>query len=64
MPRNDSGETMNPETISHLVDVVTDLEKATKNLSTEELKAYEEAQRSVVEARSRAETHQGHIRVL
>jgi hypothetical protein len=55
---------MKPETVSKLVRIATDLEKATEALSDEERKAYAEAQRSVVEARSRAQAHQGHIRVL
>ena len=56
--------TMNPETLSQLVDIVTDPAKATESLSDDARKAYEEAQRSVVEARFSAEAHQEHVRIL
>jgi hypothetical protein len=55
---------MKPETVSQLVNIVTDPEKATESLSNQERAAYEDAQRSVVEARFSAETHQEHVRIL
>ena len=64
MPRRKRKSEMKPATVSQLVHIVTDLGEATKSLSDEDRKAYEDAQRSVVEARFRAETHQGHVRVL
>jgi len=64
MPRQKTESKMKPETVSQLVSIVTDPEKATESLSNQERAAYEEAQRSVVEARFSAETHQEHVRIL
>lgn len=54
---------MEPST-SDLVRIVTDLSEATKSLPPAEREAYEDAQRSVVEARFLAEKHEDHVRVL
>jgi RNA polymerase-interacting CarD/CdnL/TRCF family regulator len=63
MPQRDTKK-MKRKNVSELVSLVTDLDKADKSLSPEERKAYKDAQRSVVDARYRAEMHQGQIRVL
>jgi hypothetical protein len=55
---------MDDEKISQLVEIVTDPAKATESLSSKDREAYEDAQRSVVEARFGAETHQEHVRIL
>lgn len=64
MARRKEAPAMNPKTLSQLVDIVTDPAKATESLSDENRRAYEEAQRSVVEARFSAEAHQEHVRIL
>jgi hypothetical protein len=64
MPPRKPKPPMKPKTVSNLVRIVTDLKKATRSLPPDERKAYEDAQRSVVEARLRAETHEGHVRIL
>ena len=51
-------------TTPDLVRIVTNLTEATKSLPPEEQDAYEEAQRSVVEARFRAENHEDFVRIL
>ncbi len=63
MPRR-KPKAMKPETVSDLVRMVTDLKEASKALPEEDRKAYEQAKRSIVEARFRAETHEGNIRIL
>lgn len=55
---------MAKEQITTLVEIVTDPEGAENALSPEERKAYEDARRSVVEARFQAESPEGHIRIL
>jgi hypothetical protein len=47
-----------------LVRIVTNLSRATAALSPQDRQAYEDAQRSVVEARSSAEVDEDHIRIL
>ena len=64
MSRRKNSPLMNKDKISQLVEIVTDPAKATESLSTQERQAYEDAQRSVVEARFSAETHQEHVRIL
>jgi hypothetical protein len=51
-------------TTPDLVRIVTNLTEATKSLPAAEQEAYEEAQRSVVEARFRAENHEDYVRIL
>ena len=51
-------------TTEQLVKIVTDVAGATSALSADERHAYEQAQRSVVEARSSAESDEDHIRIL
>lgn len=53
---------MEPST-EHLVSIVTDLDKASEALSEHERESYEDAQRSVVEARSSPEVHEDYIRI-
>lgn len=49
---------------SELAQIVTDLEEASNSLSPEERAEYEDAQRSVVEARFETEPPEGHVRLL
>lgn len=49
---------------AELIRIVTDPDEVTKALPPHEREAYEDAQRSVVEARFRAEAHEEHIRLL
>jgi hypothetical protein len=49
---------------SELIRIVTDPDEVAKALSAHEREAYEDAQRSVVEARFQAEAHEEHIRLL
>jgi hypothetical protein len=51
-------------TTDQLVKIVTDVARATSALSADERQAYAHAQRSVVEARSSAESDEDHIRIL
>jgi len=51
-------------TTANLVQIVTKLGDATKHLSAGEREAYEDAQRSVVEARHCGESMAEHIHVL
>lgn len=51
-------------TTPDLVRIVTNLAEATKSLPPDEQEAYVEAQRSVVEARFRAENHEDYVRIL
>lgn len=62
LPRR-STSPMEPTT-EQLVKIVTDVAGATSALSADERHAYEQAQRSVVEARSSAESDEDHIRIL
>ena len=50
-------------TTDHLVRIVTDLDKASEALPQSERQSYEDAQRSVVEARSSPEVHKDHVRI-
>jgi hypothetical protein len=50
-------------TTDHLVRIVTDLDKASETLPQSERQSYEDAQRSVVEARSSPEVHEDHVRI-
>jgi hypothetical protein len=50
-------------TTDHLVRIVTDLDKASEALPQSERQSYEDAQRSVVEARSSPEVHEDHVRI-
>ena len=55
--------TTEPTTVE-LVRIVTNLEDAVRSLPLEEREKYEDAQRSVVEARNQAEMHEGLIKVI
>jgi hypothetical protein len=62
--RQSKKRTMARQQIDTLVEIVTDPKGAEDALSPEERKAYEEARRSVVEARFQAEPAEGQIRIL
>jgi hypothetical protein len=51
-------------TTSELVKIVTNLEDAVRSLPAEERERYEDAQRSVVEARNHATFHEGQIKLI
>lgn len=55
---------METEELSQLIEIVVDLPKASESLPPEEKQAYDEAKRSVVEARHQAAAHDGDIRIL
>lgn len=63
MPPRRTKSAMEPTT-DHLVSIVTDLRKATEALPPSDRQSYEDAQRSVVEARSSPEVHEDHVRIL
>ncbi len=63
MPPRRPRSAMEPTT-DQLVRIVTDLHKATDALPADERQTYEDAQRSVVEARSSPEVHEDHVRIL
>lgn len=50
--------------VDQLEKVLTDLDAASRRLPDEEQKAYEDAQKSIVEAQRRAEVQEGHVRIL
>lgn len=64
MPRRRSPVPMETEELSQLIEIVVDLPKASESLPPEEKQAYDEAKRSVVEARHQAAAHDGDIRIL
>lgn len=64
MPQRKVKPAMKAETVSDLVRIVTDLEEATKSLPLDDRRGYEDAKRSIVEARFQAEAHEGPIRIL
>ncbi len=55
---------MQQEAVTTLVEILTDPQGAVEALPPEEQKAYENAKRSVVEARFQTEPAEGQIRIL
>lgn len=63
MPQSET-PAMDSDTVASLVEIVTDPRGTAKSLSAEEQKVYEEAKKSVIEARFQTEPHEGQIRIL
>jgi hypothetical protein len=52
------------ETVASLIEILTDPAGTAESLTPEEQQVYEEAKRSVVEARFQSEPHEGQIRII
>jgi len=63
MPRKKPAS-VNSETVANLIEILTDPEGSESSLSPEEQRIYEDAKRSVVEARFQSEPHEGQIRII
>jgi len=65
MPRRTKRQKVIPtDTMSPLETILLHVDDASENLPEEERRAYEEAEKSIVEAQRRAEVQEGHVRIL
>jgi hypothetical protein len=63
MPRKNV-TSLDSETVASLIEILTDPAGTAESLTPEEQQVYEEAKRSVVEARFQSEPHEGQIRII
>lgn len=63
MPRKKPAS-MDSDNVDSLIEILTDPEGTENSLTPEERRSYEEAKRSVVEARFQSEPHEGQIRII
>ncbi len=63
MPRK-KASSVDTDNVASLIEILTDPAGTAESLTPEEQRVYEEAKRSVVEARFQSEPHEGQIRII
>ena len=63
MPRKKPAS-VDSDTVANMIEILTDPEGTGKPLTPDEQRTYDEAKRSVVEARFQSEPHEGQIRII